>query len=917
MCFILYPVNGTMRVRSFPFTSTFIVFLVICWFPLLEFDINWNYQDWDQTVSNRTGTNILDATTKLGFQRVPGISPGWDRAHRTVKYLLRSINNKVLSEYNYTWKYVKVNRVSAIHQEFHVNANIGGYIATLSPKTVNLTEDYKSVCIISNMDSVYGSDGFSANALGVTQIILALEELAAKPGLVNPITAIISDTRENGSNVLMNLFSLPELQRCMYSMILDSQGIAQTVPEVIYLKSLRSRSQKLIPATAFHYRVSNYVLDGAGALALLTNSEVSLIQHSFPDSCLIKLSYVDSPFHFHTPGDQKYSAKAAAAKARYDTIIQLASILGRAPADSLRASWYGDFSSYISVFGYTVRVSAISQLLMIIIGIVLSILFLTIGNMGQIPAIQSGCHHSRVIVMLQLVVYCITMVIILLWLSFEPLAIHKLSAYLLATILCMILSSLILLTLQINFYSQYFVRDYAGAAISTCSIIYGVIGSVLLLCGQHITLNFVIPCFCFGLTNIPLFLRRIHLGDQYKWKKALYACCLVGCGIICYLVNMGSACATLHAIYWGINTEDLTVCVVVVLSFWEAVFPLLFCISCLKVIYMVDEQVEQKPSVLSVSTLDDLLEEIRPSEDLEGKREKIIFRRFMNEVSGITILLVIFVMISSHHLPAWNSDKPVRVFAGVAYLDNEFELERNKWIEGHLVIGGHSKAQQQVEKVLRSAQLLNNYTVSSITHSSCYLYGHVKGPCLKVGLTKDGSPVVFNITEESFNATHLDEVKSPFPLATNVTEVTKQFIITIPQRNHTSVYGYSNVLFRVYTTNLADLDSKVYSNPVEVTVEYGETKEIQKGYVIRGMVMADLKSEMQIGLTVRSRTGSQVIIRITDVGHCEPEALYVLGKGLGYGFVFGGMTGLSFLSRTVNYFITFPFNVCKKHNKTT
>ncbi len=890
------------------------MFLVICWFPLLEFDTNWNYQDWDQTISNRTGTYILDATTKLSFQRVPGISPGWEKAHRTVKSLLQSINTNVLDEYNYTWNYVKVNRVSAIHQEFHVNANIGGYIATLAPKTVNLTDNYKSVCIVSNMDSVYGSDGFSANALGVIQIIMALEELSAKPGLVNTITAIISDTRENGSNVLMNLFSLPQLQHCAYSVILDSQGIAQTVPEVIYLKSLRYKSQRLLPATTFHSRVSNYVLDGAAAFSLLTNSEAYLISIN-PASCLIKLSYMDSPFHFHTPGDQKYSAKAAAAKARYDSIIQLASILGRAPPESLRASWYGDFSSYISVFGYTVRVSALTQLFMIIFGIALSVLFLTIGNMGQIPAIQSGCHHSRVILMLQLVVYCITMVITLSWLSLEPLAIHKLSAYLLSTILCMLLSSLILVTLQINFYSQYFVRDYAGASISTCSIVYGVIGLILLLCGQHITLNFAIPCLCFGLTNIPLFLRRMHVVDQYKWKKALYACCLVACGLVCYLVNMGAACATLHTTYWSVTTEDLTVCVIVVFSFWAAVFPLLFCVSSLKVIYMVDEQVEQKPSVLSVATFDDLLEEIRPSEDLEARREKIVFRRFMNEVSGITILLVICIMISSHHLPAWNSDKPVRVFAGVAYLDNEFELERNKWTEGHLVIGGHSKAQQQVEKVLQNVWLRDNYTVRSILHSSCYLYGHVKGPCLKVGLAKNGYPVIFNLTEETFNATHLDEVK--LPLSTNVTQVTKKFVMTIPKRNLTSVYGYPNVLFRIYTTNLADLDSKVYSNPVEVTVEYGGTKEVQEGYVIRGLIMGDLKDEMQIGLTVRSRTGSQVIIRITDVGHSEPEALYILGKGLGYGFVYGGMTGLSFLSHTINYFITFPLNVCKKHGKTT
>ena len=102
-----------MRVRSFPFTTTFITFIVVCWFPLLEFDINWNYKDWDQTISNRTGTVILDETKKLNFQRVPGINPGWKRAKSVVEKMLNSVNDAKLPEYQYEWKYVSMNRERA------------------------------------------------------------------------------------------------------------------------------------------------------------------------------------------------------------------------------------------------------------------------------------------------------------------------------------------------------------------------------------------------------------------------------------------------------------------------------------------------------------------------------------------------------------------------------------------------------------------------------------------------------------------------------------------------------------------------------------------------------------------------------------------------------------------------------------
>lgn len=899
-----------MRVRSFPFTTTFITFIVVCWFPLLEFDINWNYKDWDQTISNRTGTVILDETKKLNFQRVPGINPGWKRAKTVVEKMLNSINSTKLPDYQYEWKYVSMNRVSASEQEFHVNANIGGYIAKLYPPSLNLTDHHTSICLISNMDSVYGSNGFSSNAVSVTQAILAMEELSQHPGLITPVMAVISDTHENGSNVLMNLLTTEDLKSCLYSIILDSQGIAQTVPEVLYEKKIRVKNSAPLFSSARHFRVSNYILDSSPALQLLSPGELQLIGYLMEGPSFLKLMYVDMPFYHHTPSDQPLMAKAAAVKARYDSLVQIVGFLSRVSPETLEAPRFGDFDSFISVFGVTKRVSSVTQLVLVVIGIALSVLFLTVGNMGQAQAVKSGQRHALVVFALQVVVYCVTVVVVLMWLSLEPLTVHQLNAYLVSLILCTLLMSMTLGTLQIQYYIQYFTRDYAGASMSMCSIIYGVIAILLLGAEQHMALNFVIPCVCFGLTNLPLFFRKIHLGDRFKWKKATYAVCLVLCGCVCYFVNMGSACATLHVTYWGMNTEDLTVCVIVVFSFWAALFPMLFCMSCLKVIYMVDEQAEQKPSVLSVSMLDDLLEEMQPSvteEEVEEKKEKIVYRRFMNEVSISVFVLLVAIMVSTHSLPAWNSDKPVHVYAGLSHVSSVFDYQQNATVEGHLMIGGHERVQRQIEKVLKRVRLQKGYSVESITRDSCYLKDHVKRPCLKVEMAKDGVPIRFNSSAIEFGASRLEEIAQPD--ATNITMVTKHFRVTVPWRNHTDSYGYPIMLFRVYTTNIEDKDSKVYSNPVEVTVEYGGVQEVQKGFVIQGTVMTNLQRDMSMNVTIRSRTGSQVVFRITDVGHCESSELMVLGEGLGTGFVYSGMSSLSFLSYTVNYFISFS-SVC-------
>ena len=82
-------------------------------------------------------------------------------------------------------------------------------------------------------------------------------------------------------------------------------------------------------------------------------------------------------------------------------------------------------------------------------------------------------------------------------------------------------------------------------------------------------------------------------------------------------------------------------------------------------------------------------------------------------------------------------------------------------------------------------------------------------------------------------------------------------------------------------------------------------RRCKAGYVLSGTVMADLNEDMAMDVIITSRVGSQVIFRLTDVAHFAPKVLEAVKKGLGEGFVVGGMSGLSFMSFTTNYFITF------------
>ena len=242
-----------MRFRSIPYIGSLAVLLFIYCFPLLEFDINWNYVDWNTAISQRSGSNIIYATRKFDYPRVPGIEPHWSFAHEHVRRELQAINASVLPEYAYTWYYKDASGVDSVDQSFMISDGVGGYIAILYPRGMNLSSSYRSVCTISNMDSVFGSTGFTSNALGLTQSLLALEELARTPGLVNPVTIVILESKENGANVLVNMYSLPELEKCAYSIVLDSLGIAKTVPEAIQLTELSGSVLSFLPRMALRF----------------------------------------------------------------------------------------------------------------------------------------------------------------------------------------------------------------------------------------------------------------------------------------------------------------------------------------------------------------------------------------------------------------------------------------------------------------------------------------------------------------------------------------------------------------------------------------------------------------------------------------------------------------------------------------
>ena len=114
-----------MRFRSIPYIGTLAFLLFIYCFPLLEFDINWNYVDWDTSVSNRSGSNVIYATKEFNYPRVPGIEPTWSFAHQHIRKELSAINASVLPEYEYTWYYKDASGVDSVDQSFMISDGVG------------------------------------------------------------------------------------------------------------------------------------------------------------------------------------------------------------------------------------------------------------------------------------------------------------------------------------------------------------------------------------------------------------------------------------------------------------------------------------------------------------------------------------------------------------------------------------------------------------------------------------------------------------------------------------------------------------------------------------------------------------------------------------------------------------------------
>ena len=889
-----------MRYRSIPYTSTLITVLFIYCFPLLEFDLIWNYVDWDTSVSQRSGSSIVEETEKLSFPRVPGIEPTWSMAHRRIQEMLYNVNSSILPEYGFTWYYRDASGVDSVDKSFHINNGVGGYIAILYPRSTNLTSSYRSVCTLSNMDSVYGSSGFSSNALGVTQSILALEELSQTPGLVNPITIVITEVKENGANLLVNMYSLPELQKCAYSIVLDSLGLAQTVPEAIHITDLSGKVLQRLPRVMRYLRVSNYVLDAAISLSLLSSSETKLLYSSSLLPALSKIDYVDNQFRFHSFSDNSNTVSAAAVKARYDRILDMNRILSHTNASQIQRHYlFLDYASYASVGGVTFSVSSLTQFFMILVGMTCSVLFLRYWNMGDKTAVTDGARKALVIMVLQFVIFCAIVCFLFLWFTLDPLVTHKINPYILSVLLTLLTTALIQCTLHINFYTQYFTRDHAGAMMSVISLLYGSFTILSMLLGLHISLNFAFPSLCFGITNIPLFIRRLHWGDRYQWKKLTYAIFVALCGILCFIVNMGSACATLHVAYGMMSNRDLSVNIVITYAFWNAIFPIMFCGSCIHIIYMFDSY----PFPLSSVSYSPLL----PPEGTQIEQlsmEKIVVRRFFRWLSIFTCFIVLFIVLVSSHLSAWNSENPVAITAGISYSEYHYEGEESDQVTmGSLMMTGKSSSLQHISRLLPMLHLKYGYAVANHTEKPCYLEGNVLTNCIEVKMTRYGKPIEHRWDDTSLNISHI--VSIPLLSKGNFSYYWRDYEIVIPPRPNINTFGYPFVHFRVYTTTQRNMDTKLYSNAIEMIVQYQEKESYQKGFVLTGVILTNGTELITIPVKIRSRVGSQVVFRVMDVSHAQSKEIEVLQNAFGYGFILSSNSDYTSYSFANTYFFSY------------
>ena len=892
-----------MRYRSLPYISTFVVILFVYCFPLLEFDLNWSYVDWSTPISNRTGSRIIEVNSNFSFERVPGMTPGWNAAHTWIEEELNSISNATLPEYSFYWEYKSVDGVNSVKQTFHINNRFGGYIATLYPEHMNLSMSFSSICFVSNMDSVYGSPGFSTNALGVTQSILALEELSKTPGLRNPITVVITEVKEGGPNVLLNMYSFPELQNCRDIVLLDSLGVAQTVPNMIHVNELSRKARRAMQSTTKYVRVSNWILDTAGGLSLLSSSEITLIEDSKDSPSVMKLIYSDNQFLHHSPQDSDYSAKAAAVKARYDHIVDIGKTLGRISPSALKScSFFFDYSSFISVLGKTTQISVETQFALVVVGMLLSSLFLWKGHMGNRQAVLSGCYKAMVIMSMQIVVVCVVICLVLFWFSLDPLVIHKLNPYILSTVLVLLISSCILFSLQLCFYTSYFIRDFAGSMMATVSLIFGAISVILQLFGIHSSVHFALPSFLFGLTSVFLFIRKTHFHDEIKWKKITYAISLLLAGTLSFLVNIGGACATLHIVFGMTTVEDLAVNIFIVLSFWCALFPILFACSCFVVIYINDDTRNTiEPPVVTISKVEhnSLLE--KQSQDVD----KVVHRQFIRYTVYVVWVLVLMISVSSSFLPPWNSDHPVRLNAGIAYVRQVYDFEKggNHTVEGKVEITASKRLLGNLKKRMEGVELEDGYAIDTIQDDFCYLSNHILKPCLQVNMTLNGERVHHYLDYDAFHMSELYPITAVNNVPINYTRYWKHFRVVVPIRENTDVFGFPFVRVRVYSSKLEKQDSKIYANVLEVEVAYLNQTVHMRGFVIQGVIIASGREELVFDLKVKSTVGSQVIVRVTDISRKEPVELGALHGGLGSGFVYGGLTDCSFLSHSANYYV--------------
>ena len=101
------------------------------------------------------------------------------------------------------------------------------------------------------------------------------------------------------------------------------------------------------------------------------------------------------------------------------------------------------------------------------------------------------------------------------------------------------------------------------------------------------------------------------------------------------------------------------------------------------------------------------------------------------------------------------------------------------------------------------------------------------------------------------------------------------------------------------------MDTKLYSNAIEMIVQYQEKESYQKGFVLTGVILTNGTELITIPVKIRSRVGSQVVFRVMDVSHAQSKEIEVLQNAFGYGFILSSNSDYTSYSFANTYFFSY------------